>query len=531
MKKLFYSISVLVMTIMSAMTFTSCEDVPAPYDTPDGIANDGVYINESFATTLGSFKAYTTHDSVKWHNDFSSAVVSGSVYDEKTKKRTIYAATAWLVSPSIDLSKEDSVAVMFSHAIAYADAATMLENHQLLISHDYVQGSDPATATWTPLNIKIEGDHTGKNYDFGSAGVNLEKEQMKENTTFALRYISTDKKASTWEVKNFIVMHGSYKKPEPITPTPNEDIMNIDFTQGQGDWTIDNVSLPEGLTYVWSNGNQYGMKASAYKDKKNYASESWLVSPEIDLTNINGDIELNFNQCINKYFGDVSKEATLWVKEIGKDWNNIQITYPTLKDNGWSDFEIQKVNISAYAGKKIQIGFKYSSTENTSGTWEIKSVTVKQGETAGEVIDADAFVVEMSSLGFKNQEELKEVTLSNGTVLTFGDGGGANTPKYYDSGKAARLYSKNTMNIKSAGKNIQKVVITCAAPNGETLYNGNEKLYGKASEIQITPEKKEKTTVIFSNFDSNELFIMNDHTDTKGGTQLRIVKLAITYAK
>lgn len=55
------------------------------------------------------------------------------------------------------------------------------------------------------------------------------------------------------------------------------------FATGTGEWTAVDVTLPEGLKYVWG-GSAYGAKASAYVGGANHAAESWLVSPEIDLT-------------------------------------------------------------------------------------------------------------------------------------------------------------------------------------------------------------------------------------------------------
>ena len=54
--------------------------------------------------------------------------------------------------------------------------------------------------------------------------------------------------------------------------------------EGQGKLTIQNVKLTDPLTYVWYYSAAYGMCASAFKDNASYESESWLVTPQIDLT-------------------------------------------------------------------------------------------------------------------------------------------------------------------------------------------------------------------------------------------------------
>lgn len=150
------------------------------------------------------------------------------------------------------------------------------------------------------------------------------------------------------------------------------------FADGIGSFTIDDVSLGEGLSYVWKHdaSNKY-MKASAY-NKKNIASESWLVSPTIDLTNIS-TATLSFSQCINKFFGNVGEEATLWIQEVGGAWKQITIEYPTIEaESNWSSWmNNTDISLNEYAGKKIKIGFKYTSTDTAAGTWEIKNVAVK----------------------------------------------------------------------------------------------------------------------------------------------------------
>ena len=149
------------------------------------------------------------------------------------------------------------------------------------------------------------------------------------------------------------------------------------FADAIGSFTIDDVNLGEGLTYVWKHDTEYKyMKASAY-NKKNIASESWLVSPTINLNGIS-TATLSFEQCISKYFGTVSEEATLWVKEEGGAWQQITITYPEILDGkNWSAMEKHSdISLDDYAGEKIKIGFKYVSTDAAAGTWEIKNFKV-----------------------------------------------------------------------------------------------------------------------------------------------------------
>lgn len=66
-------------------------------------------------------------------------------------------------------------------------------------------------------------------------------------------------------------------------PTPGDALFSADFTKGENGFKAYDVELGT-LNYVWAVDTRYGWKASAYKDNANVASESWLVSPVIDLT-------------------------------------------------------------------------------------------------------------------------------------------------------------------------------------------------------------------------------------------------------
>lgn len=202
---------------LSVFAFTSCEDVPAPYATPE-VDNGGVYINQSFASSLTPFVSYLaegTPDQMHWTNAYSSAVCTGS-YKDDGGNRIYVAGTSWLVGPTVDLSGASKIRVSFDQAIAYGEDATVAERHEVLISNDYVEGNDPSTATWTKLDIDFDGvNPSTKNFDFVQTGLNLTPDQVSSTTTFAFRYTSTGEKVSTWEVKNFLVMEGEYTKVDP----------------------------------------------------------------------------------------------------------------------------------------------------------------------------------------------------------------------------------------------------------------------------------------------------------------------------
>lgn len=164
------------------------------------------------------------------------------------------------------------------------------------------------------------------------------------------------------------------------------------FATSQGNFEIDNKQLPEGGTFVWKHdagtpegGNPYYyMKASAFINKAAKASESWLISPEVDLSTAT-NATLTFMHIIN-HAGDMQTQQTLWVTETSaENWQQVTIpNYPA--GNNWTEVSSGNIDLSTYAGKKIKFAFKYVSTTEAAATWEIYDVkVVANGEGGGTV--------------------------------------------------------------------------------------------------------------------------------------------------
>jgi len=143
------------------------------------------------------------------------------------------------------------------------------------------------------------------------------------------------------------------------------------ITDGKGLFTIENVSMGGFTGDVWTESTKYGMKASAYSSNTSYATESWLISPLINLDKAVSPV-LTFDHTMN--YGQTS-QITLWIRKEGADWEQVTIpTYPTGSD--WTYVSSGDISLSAYVGNIIQIGFKYTSTTSSAPTWEIKNFKV-----------------------------------------------------------------------------------------------------------------------------------------------------------
>lgn len=146
------------------------------------------------------------------------------------------------------------------------------------------------------------------------------------------------------------------------------------FSTNKGDFSIENIVMPEGLTAVWTHGSHNTdsyMQATAYVNGTRYETESMLVSPWIDLSDAVA-AEFTFDNAYS-YTSSPATDFSVLVKTDleGSEWVSISnINYGTGSFN-WA--KNVSVSLNDYLGNKVKVAFKYTSTSSTAGTWEIKN--------------------------------------------------------------------------------------------------------------------------------------------------------------
>ena len=141
--------------------------------------------------------------------------------------------------------------------------------------------------------------------------------------------------------------------------------------------------------------------------ENNYATESYLISPEIDLTTANNP-QLSFDAALN-YLKGADASAVLGVK-VSKDytgdyatatWENVEVpNWPA--GNSWDMVNTGGIDLSKFKGEKIHFALKYTSTDKGGTTWEMKNFLVEEKNDYWdvslykEILDND--VVETRSL-------------------------------------------------------------------------------------------------------------------------------------
>ena len=223
MKKFFYLIAMAIM----AFTFTSCEDVPAPFgqpvhisgdteDDPSGGDDSGLAVNEDFKAA-GKLTWTVT-------NVVAPDGVDVWQYDSRYGlKATAYAggannaAESWLICPEpYNFSNVSGAKMTIKHAANYfSDGAE--KECKVLASTDY--NKSVSDAKWTEIKI----DTWPTSWDFVEGTGDMSAFDGKDKVYIAFKYTSTATKSGTWEIESIKVEGGGTSGGGGDTPTPSSN--------------------------------------------------------------------------------------------------------------------------------------------------------------------------------------------------------------------------------------------------------------------------------------------------------------------
>lgn len=277
-------------------------------------------------------------------------------------------------------------------------------------------------------------------------------------------------------------------------PQPGGETVILDesFATGMGQFTTENITLPEGGSYVWKEGKYQEttyIKAGAFINDAAREADSRLVSPTLDLTTAT-TATLTFDHAYNHYkkADNHESELTLEVKEENGDWTPIVI--PNFNDGSTWTYVSNTIDLSAYAGKKMQFAFHYKSTTTNALGWQITKVKVVANGEGGGTVDpepepepgnADLFISEYVE-GSSNNKYIEIYNPTNETIdlssysLDLNTNGGESWSK--DGGGfssyselSGTIGAKSTIVYKHAEAAIfEGEATTCGAAN----FNGND---------------------------------------------------------
>lgn len=174
------------------------------------------------------------------------------------------------------------------------------------------------------------------------------------------------------------VSEGGGVTPEP--PVTGSTIYE-GLVSNADDWDLNNAQAPNGIkVWQWDSKNVC-FKGSAYANSIPNAADVTSISPVFSIPA--GGAQLDFQYVFNQYkknnemisVADFSGYAYVMIRETGAStWT----TLAEMKAQGfaWSPWYDAKYSLNNYSGKNIQIGFRYVSTAEVAGTWEIKNFKI-----------------------------------------------------------------------------------------------------------------------------------------------------------
>ena len=246
--------------------------------------------------------------------------------------------------------------------------------------------------TWTSGNSANLGT-TAKSLTFDVAENQV---QAHFNDGTAERYLSLNAATNN----NYFAFYGNTNQITHLyflpyddgttPPPPVRDCKSVPYTEtfaaSQGDFTVINLTLPSSFTSIWNWDSQYGMVAKCIKNNTKYESESWLISPCIELPATESCV-VSFSHAA-KFFENTS-QMSMWIStdfdESAPDdaqWTRLVIpTYPT--GANWNWFESGDIDLFEYKGQYINIAFRYTSTSSYAPQWEIKNFAIRKQSTTG----------------------------------------------------------------------------------------------------------------------------------------------------
>lgn len=180
---------------------------------------------------------------------------------------------------------------------------------------------------------------------------------------------------------------------------------------------------------------------------------------------------------------------------------------------------------------------KYNDTKNSKivpeiaqGNYLVKRTTNGNNgnnNNEGGDVTGNGITVVYGDLGLSDLSS--PIILTDGTTLTFSQEDGKNPPIYHAGTSIIRMYAHNSVTINAGSKKIASVVFAYDTYQS-TAYKGNDQMYGLAGSNNITPIKDDKN-VTFSNVNNSTLKVVNDFDSNSGGTQFRCTGVTINYAK
>lgn len=415
MKKILYS---MLMLMMASLTFTSCEDVPAPYDQPkpgdDTPATPEVA--EGDGTAASPFNVIAVNNFIKAGEGLDKYVyIKGVVSQVKECSAQFGNATFYITEDGTGdktsfyvyrvkglgnqkITSDDAVKVG-DNVVIYAQVVDYNGTYETAQNTGYIYSLNGNTAGGdTPAAGEAKGDGT-KDNPFNCVAANQAASKLAADTESDQEYYI---KGKVCEVKS-------------------------------------------------------AYAADAYGNAMFYISDDGTATNKFYCFHLLYLGNTKYTGGTNIAVGD---DVVVCAKIVNFKGN----TPETVGNKGWL----------------VELNSKGGDTPggDTPGTAEGITIsgTTLTLTNAAVTAGTETISVNAEDMGIADEEQkgvdATKATLSDGTVITFDQNGGKNAPKYFGKYTVFRLYADNKLTI-TGKKPIAKVEFTCDAV-GSTNYVGNE---------------------------------------------------------
>ena len=549
MKKFIYSLFVLA---IAAMTFSSCEDVPAPYNMPQEIIDGGG--GETAVEPMGT-GTETDPYNVAAANQVGATLSAG----ESTE--TVYIRGI--------VSRIDEIDPSYGNA-TYCISDDGTPNNQFLVYRGYSLGGEKFTSvdelkvgdevivkgTITNYNGTIElnqrneiyslngviaGGETGEGegtlespYDVAKAlsliangendpdaevyikGKVSQIEEINPSFGNATYYISADGTTET----QLYVFRGYYLNGEKFTSEDQLKVGDEVVILGKLTTFYDDPQVGTGSRLVSVNG-QTGVTVGDGTEGNPYSASQALEMIANGENNPDAEVYIKGKVSQIKEVSAQFGNATYWISDDGSTDNQLYVFRGKyLNGEKFTSEDQLKVGdevvilgkLTTYNGDpQVNTGSSIVSLNGEGG-----------GSTAGGAVSISGDVVTLTNsavtagtetatlnvadiTGLSKGEKPTSLTMSDGSIIYFEANGETNAPAYYETDM--RVYKNNIMRF-SCKKTIAKIVITCS---------GDDRVGNETATVS---------------FNGSEAEYNNVFTGTSGGgVQLRITNIVVTYAK
>ena len=460
------------MAAMAAFTFSSCEDVPAPYTQP---TQPGAPTTPEVATQGTEASPYTVTDAKTVKTGTSKYIkgyIVGYVPDKALNEAIFGDASSAETAPTNILlaakadEKEFNNCMPIQLPAGDLRTALNLKNNpgnlkKELIICGNIETYFGAIGLKSPVYAKIDGKEIGKKPGDTTPGSDLKGEAKGDgseanpfNSVAAQKYTAALEAGKATDKEFYI--------------------------KGKIQSIKDQFSAQYGNASVYiaddANSTQFYIFRIYY-----FGGEKWK---EGDMTLKEGDEIVVCAKLIN-YMGNTP--------ETNQGGKLISVNGKTSGEGGSETPDTPSKPDTPATGEGLTINGTTVTLSNAAAT------------TAGASVELD-----LNAAGLTNQATVETVKFSDGSTVTFDANGQENGPKFYTNTKGVRVYANNKLIFKGI-KKIKQIVMTCDSYNGIN-YVGNA-----TATIEFSG-----TTATYTN-----LFTET----TGGGVQLRVKTIKIVYAE